>query len=640
MLPLATLATLAVIAATGAEPLPTEPVRGYALVVTNNRSAKLHRPDLHYADDDGVKYAELFADAFGADHVTLLTELDAESAPLYPEWQPRIAAPTLANLDQAVAALAARLDAEMKQGHGVSLYLAFAAHGDVENGQGYLELADGPLGARALDLRVLARLPAARVHLILDSCNSYFVLNPRQSSAKRFEVRVDPSQSLLAKYPGLGAVISTSAEAVTYEWSELQSGIFSYILRSGLRGAADADHDGSVSYAEMAAFIATASRPVPNDLYRPKVFAQAPGKDDQVALLTLGGEGARHLAVPGTSSRRLTVRDRLGVRLADVHNAAGSPVDLYLPRHAAGLALYETVPGERPVTTVRELELGPDVLTLTDLPEQPPAFASRGEAPVFESLFADAFGPAAVTRYVAEREKKNEEYYGVSVRDVETLQLHLNTAASFSRDSRVVSGGLLVLLGGVVGGMAWAIRPTQKETAARNLWDTDRRTSWVLAGAGAAVVVAGTVAMLVPSESEALAADFAGAVDSSEEVRTRQFVQSRTKFAEIATEWRKTRALAGAALLVEAAAFGGLAGIMAYRERRFEGLPAMAGVAGLAYLGLGIYTLTAFRYPVERTWELYQSGHNGEEPATPALSVAPSLTPLHGGALAGVSIGF
>ena len=32
----------------------------FALVVTSNKSQKLSRPDLHYADDDGARYYELF----------------------------------------------------------------------------------------------------------------------------------------------------------------------------------------------------------------------------------------------------------------------------------------------------------------------------------------------------------------------------------------------------------------------------------------------------------------------------------------------------------------------------------------------------------------------------------------------------
>jgi len=42
----------------------------------------------------------------------------------------------------------------------------------------------------------------------------------------------------------VGVFLSTSAESEVFGWSELQSGVFSHAVRSGLMGAADANHDG------------------------------------------------------------------------------------------------------------------------------------------------------------------------------------------------------------------------------------------------------------------------------------------------------------------------------------------------------------------------------------------------------------
>lgn len=64
--------------------------------------------------------------------------------------------------------------------------------------------------------------------------------------------------------------VSTSAEAEVYEWSELQSGVFSHAVRSGLAGAAGADGDGAVSYDELRAFVDTATSEIRNAAFRPR----------------------------------------------------------------------------------------------------------------------------------------------------------------------------------------------------------------------------------------------------------------------------------------------------------------------------------------------------------------------------------
>ena len=60
MLPLLLLVTTL-----GSTPAPSPERSGYALVITNNRSLELSRPDLHYADDDGAKYADLLRELAG-----------------------------------------------------------------------------------------------------------------------------------------------------------------------------------------------------------------------------------------------------------------------------------------------------------------------------------------------------------------------------------------------------------------------------------------------------------------------------------------------------------------------------------------------------------------------------------------------
>lgn len=210
----------------------TAPSSGYALVVTNNASLDLSRPNLNYADDDAAKYARLFEDALGRGHVTVLTEFDPDTRVLFPKWGARAEPPTRANVFEKVRSLAARARGAIGSGGEMHVYLVFAGHGDIDGGQGYIELADGRLTATELEEHVIEPLADVNVHLIIDSCNSYFMINPRKPGGQRWSVDSKPAASLLDRYPRVGAIISTSAENETFEWSTLQAGIFSHEVRS------------------------------------------------------------------------------------------------------------------------------------------------------------------------------------------------------------------------------------------------------------------------------------------------------------------------------------------------------------------------------------------------------------------------
>src|SRR5262249_25541258 len=149
--------------------------------------------------------------------------------------------------------LAGRIRREQAAGKDTDFYFVYAGHGDVDRGRGFLELRDGAFTSDDLE-RLLKRVAATRSHVILDSCNSFFVINSRKPGGTRFATPEDATRSLSARLPNVGVFLSTSAEAEVFEWSELQSGIFSHAVRSGLAGAADANGDGVVSYQELAAF--------------------------------------------------------------------------------------------------------------------------------------------------------------------------------------------------------------------------------------------------------------------------------------------------------------------------------------------------------------------------------------------------
>ncbi len=417
---------LVVLSVLAAVPPSTE---SFALVVTNNRSTNATRPTLHYADDDGVAYADLFAEQFGATHTLLLTQLDDETRALAPGYT-GVPPPTLAEFDRAVNTLATAIEASRRQGHRVELFVVLAGHGDVENGQGYFELLDRHLTSRDVEAHLITKLTVDRLNLIVDSCNSYYLLNPRKPGGRRWAADALPTGDLSSRYPWVGTLVSTNAEAVSYEWSELQSGIFSYEVRSGLRGAADSDHDQVISYRELAAFIDRANATIVNEQYRPRVFFTEPKSEHGAALLAVNEHPPRSLEVFGAHARHFVVRTSNGVRVLDVHHEGGMRLALALPAGTTELELYERVSdGDRPRWVYRSVPAGfhgnVDELAV----EQPPQ-APRGEARVFEALFEQPFGPLAMQAWEQVPKPPLQPIYGVTKQDLDRLSQSLVLLAS------------------------------------------------------------------------------------------------------------------------------------------------------------------------------------------------------------------
>lgn len=136
-------------------------------------------------------------------------------------------------------------------------------------------------------------------------------------------------RALRDRLPKVGVFLSTSADGEVFEWSELGAGIFSHAVRSGLAGAADANGDGRVTYAELRAFVEVATREVKNPRYRPTVFARGPAGDDQSALFVPRASSTRKLVIEGPM--RTTLRDANDIPWIDAHVESGARVELVLP---------------------------------------------------------------------------------------------------------------------------------------------------------------------------------------------------------------------------------------------------------------------------------------------------------------------
>src|SRR5262245_30351990 len=142
----------------------------YAVVVGWNGSPSPDVPPLRFADDDAAEYARLLRDA-GA-HTTLLTTLDADSRALHPDARPD-GPPTR---DAPRGALA-RSDRGMRQdGRPAELVIVYTGHGDVDHGEGFVMLDGARLTRGDLRSRVLGGRRAARIHVLVDACKSYYLV--------------------------------------------------------------------------------------------------------------------------------------------------------------------------------------------------------------------------------------------------------------------------------------------------------------------------------------------------------------------------------------------------------------------------------------------------------------------------------
>jgi hypothetical protein len=490
------LATAAMAAAA-----PVARADNFVLIVANNRSLRPHLPDLQYADDDGIRYYELWEGLLPEARLTLLAEPDASTARANPGFVRLGRAPTLANLKVEGAALTEAVRQARQAGRPTTFYFVFAGHGDVERGRGFLELADGRLGEADLNALV-TQVGAEQTHLILDSCNSYFMVRPRKPGGRPLALDLTSAGAGFAGGDQVGAFLSTSSEQTVYEWSEIQSGIFSFLVRSGLMGGADANRDGRITYDELRGFVGVASRTVPNPAVRPNVFARAPGGDGGHVLLDLNPGGARALeGLPG--GQRFILRNADGFRLAELHpEPSFSPAvrmwggrDLQLEAVVAAPA-----PGQRPGRIIYDL---PDqgAIAFDQLPGRAPAGQTRGTDRMFQALFETPFGPEALARELEEDRRTPPRIYGLARADTDRLRLNLHLLAQTRRDDRL---GSALWQGLVASGLVVAAVETARSGPGAHCGEDCDVAAWLL-GSTAAVFGGLTIWNLIPGAMENVA---------------------------------------------------------------------------------------------------------------------------------------
>ncbi len=379
----------------------TPAARNYVVIVGNNLPVAGAGTPLQFADDDAIHYAGLLGP--GAARLHLLTVMDRETQRQNPGLAPSTRAPTRAALLEALADVDAAVVADHAQGRPTQLYFVYVGHGGVEpDGEGWVSLLDGKLTRSDLFRDVVRRSHADFNHLIIDACDSYYFVSSRgaAAAAERGPDRSDAirrylSAEDLAAYPNTGALVSTSGDRESHEWSIYRGGVFSHAVVSALAGAADVNGDGQIDYSEVGAFLQAMSAGVDDPRARLDVYVHPPAQALSAPLWSLGSY-QRFLRLGPDLVGQFFVEDPAGARVMDFNKAAGTTVVVAMPEEKGAYTLV--APG-------REAELpdGPLVADASASKWAETSVVARGDvaSALARGLFQVPFGPSFYAGFIA-----------------------------------------------------------------------------------------------------------------------------------------------------------------------------------------------------------------------------------------------
>jgi hypothetical protein len=300
-------------------------IRRYAVIVANNLSLDEGVQPLQYADDDGARYFETFV-ASGI--VTKLLALpDERTQSKFPK---AAEAAVLPKRDKLIATLKSVFESIKKdnaEGFTTHFTFVYAGHGNVgPNREGYINLLDAKLTRKEFFSEVIAPSPSTFNHIILDACNSYFLVNKRGGGVPHREgnytddIRDFLSNETLQHYPNTGVILAASEDSETHEWTQLESGIFSHEILSAFVGTADVNEDGVITYQEAASCVEAANFGIRNQKARLNVYFRPPANRQDVPLMDLSTfEHATLLLLDKEMGGRYYIEDSRGIRTVDLH---------------------------------------------------------------------------------------------------------------------------------------------------------------------------------------------------------------------------------------------------------------------------------------------------------------------------------
>jgi len=298
----------------------------FAVVVGSNAGGAGAGP-LYFAELDAERVADVLEQLGGvpADHLTVLRS------------------PTRAGFDAAMERLGERVAEVKADGGHATVFFYFSGHADPDAIQ---------LGRQTVlfaDLRAALEATGADVRLLfIDSC--YAGAATRTKGARRAPGFLEATAEVDAS--GEVLIASSAADELSQESDEVGGSYFTHYLLSGLRGAADASGDGTVTLDEAYRYVY--HRTVAHTAAT-RAGTQHPGYDydlsgsGDVVLTTLGARGAT-LSFDERQSGRFLIFDEDDDRfVAEVQVTPGRPTRLAVEAGAwrvqkrAPDALYEQV---------------------------------------------------------------------------------------------------------------------------------------------------------------------------------------------------------------------------------------------------------------------------------------------------------
>lgn len=210
-----------------AEAAPSQTIRRFALIAASEEGGSGRVP-LRYARSDAQAFSKVLRELGGVSAADTVVLLDSNRAAL----------------QAGIRDLEGRLTAAKKEAGRLELLVYYSGHSD-EKG---LLLGEDTFTYAELR-KQLETLPADVRIAILDSCASG-ALTRSKGGMQRAPFLVDAS----AKVKGHAFLTSSSADEVSQESDAIAASFFTYFLVSGLRGAADFNHDGRVTLNEAYQF--------------------------------------------------------------------------------------------------------------------------------------------------------------------------------------------------------------------------------------------------------------------------------------------------------------------------------------------------------------------------------------------------
>ena len=467
--------------------------RRFAVVVGFNGSDDPELEHLAYADDDAMRYSQLLSHF--SERVELLTELDAESRALWGGAAP--VRPSRAAVMRAIKDVRRDMAQARAEGDRPILYFVYSGHGNYDaEGKGYVHLQDGRFTTRDLYGQVIGSGGSDDpVVLIVDACNASLLVHSRGSRRRR----VASTSLKLENYPHVGVILASSSVGETHEWGKYLSGIFSHEVRSGLLGPADVDDDGKITFAELAAFVASANAQVTNPTVRVTPYIRPPLAAPGLALIDLNtARFPARVRIEGEVQGKAHLVNGELLRVADFNRARGHSFWLAIPRGSTHALVHDDVEYVVPPEARGEL-------TLAQLQRRDRAqVSSRGAGSRYfeRTLFQESYGADYARRYL-------EEDY---VRDLEVVRYEALPWYENTRAWATVGAGFAAL---AAGGVMHAEAMDTRDRALASPWASERASlnaeleryesgAWLAAGVGAAALLGGALwlSMDVPLTEE------------------------------------------------------------------------------------------------------------------------------------------